>query len=201
MSTDPRLFAPATERNRHVILPVLQRVLPASGTVLEIGSGSGEHAVFFAAQLPGLVWQPSDRDPAALASIRAWVGHAGAANVREPLALDLGAEDWPFTGVDALVCINVIHYSPWASTLGLLAGAARLLPPGGVLYCYGPYRRGGRHTAPSNEAFDAWLKSRDPRFGVRDLEAVEDEAVARGLRLDEVVDMPANNFSLVFRRA
>ncbi len=200
MSNDLRLFAPATERNRHVILPVLQRVLPASGTVLEIGSGSGEHAVFFAAQLPRIVWQPSDKDPAALASIRSWVAHTGAANVAEPLALELAAADWPLARADALVCINVIHYSPWTSTLGLLAGAARLLPPGGVLYCYGPYRRGGRHTAPSNEEFDTWLKRRDPRFGVRDLELLEIEAAARGFRLDEVVDMPANNFTLVFRR-
>ena len=200
MNADRRQFAPATERNRHVILPVLQRVLPPAGTVLEIGSGTGEHAVFFARALPTLNWQPSEADAAALSSIRAWIDHAGASNVAPPLVLDATAALWPVERADALVCINVIHYSPWTSTPALLAGAARVLPPGGVLYCYGPYRRGGRHTAPSNEEFDMWLKSRDPRFGVRDLESVAAAAAACGLALDEVVDMPANNLSLVFRR-
>lgn len=200
MTPDLRQFAPATERNRNFILQVLQRVLPPAGTVLEIGSGTGEHAVFFAAALRTLQWQPSEADVAALASIRAWIDHAGADNVAEPVKLDVTVPDWPVSRADALVCINVIHYSPWSSTPALFAGAARALPPGGVLYCYGPYRRGGRHTAPSNEQFDAWLKHRDPRFGVRDIEAVEAAAAACGLRLDEVVEMPANNLSVVFRR-
>ncbi|MCK9259000.1 MAG: class I SAM-dependent methyltransferase [Azoarcus sp.] len=200
MEFDPRQFAPAIERNRHLILPILQRVLPSVGTVLEIGSGTGEHAVYFAQALSGLNWQPSDTNPSALASIAAWIEHAGARNVAAPLALDVRAPEWPLARVDALVCINVIHYSPWASTPALLAGAARVLPADGIVYLYGPYRRAGRHTAPSNEAFDAWLKCRDPDFGVRDIEAVEAEAAACGLRLDEVIAMPANNFSLVLRR-
>lgn len=201
MSIDERQFAPATERNRHHILPILQRVLPETGTVLEIGSGSGEHAVCFAPALPGLSWQPSDAQAEALISIRAWIEHAGTHNVAMPLLLDVNTAQWPLTRADAIVCINVVHYSPWESTPALLAGAARMLPPRGVLYCYGPYRRNGRHTSPSNEAFDAWLQDRDPRFGVRDLEAVEAEATACGLHLDEVIAMPANNFSLVFRRS
>lgn len=200
MTPDRRQFAPATARNRDFILAILRRVLPPRGTVLEIGSGTGEHAVYFAAQLAHLAWQPSDRDADALASIRAWIAHSGLPNLREPLALDVTATPWPLTEADAVVAINVLHYSPWESTPALLAGAACVLPAGGVLYCYGAYRRGGRHTAPSNAAFDAWLKDIDPRFGVRDLEAVEAEAAAHGLRLDEVVAMPANNFSLIFTR-
>ncbi|QDF99133.1 SAM-dependent methyltransferase [Azoarcus sp. DD4] len=197
---DARQFAPATARNREFILDVLRRVLPAAGTVLEIGSGSGEHAVYFGAALPALTWLPSEGNAAALDSIRAWIAHAGVANVAAPLLLDATAPSWPLARADALVAINVIHYSPWETTPALLAGAARLLPPGGVFYCYGPYRRHGAHTAPSNESFDQWLKERDPRFGVRDLEVVEAEAQACGLCLDEVIEMPANNFSLVFRR-
>lgn len=200
MSPDLRQFAPATERNRHFILPILQRVLPPAGTVLEIGSGSGQHAVFFAAALSQLQWQPSDADAVALASIRAWSAHAGTLNVAAPLLLDVDRAPWPLAQADALVAINVLHYAPWATTPALFAGAARVLPRGGVLYGYGPFRRGGRHTAPSNAEFDAWLKERDPRFGVRDLEGVEAEAAACGLLLDELIPMPANNFSLVFRR-
>lgn len=198
---DARQFAPATLRNRDFILAVLQRVLPAQGTVLEIGSGGGEHAVYFAAALPGLSWQPSEADAAGLASIRAWIAHSGVSNVAAPVVLDATAADWPLASADAVLAINVLHYSPWETTPALLAGVARLLPPGGVLYCYGPYRREGAHTAPSNVEFDAWLKARDPRFGVRDLEAVAEVAATHGLLLEEVVDMPANNFSLVFRRA
>lgn len=199
-AADARQYAPATARNRDFILPILQRVLPPTGLVLEIGAGSGEHALHFAAALPGLRWQPSDADPAALASIEAWRVRAGTVNLLPPVALDVAAAPWPLAQADALVCINVIHFSPWASTPALFAGAARVLPVGGVLYCYGPYRREGRHTAPSNEEFDGWLKARDPRFGVRDLEAVEAAAQACGLRLEEILPMPANNFSLVFRR-
>jgi cyclopropane fatty-acyl-phospholipid synthase-like methyltransferase len=200
MSVDQRQFAPATERNREFILPILQRVLPSSGTVLEIGSGTGEHTAFFATKLTSLNWQPSEMDPAALASIRAWRAHVGTPNIAEPVLLDVNAAQWSIQRADAMVCINVIHYSPWSSTQALFAGAARLLPTDGVVYCYGAYKRGGEHTAPSNEAFDAWLRNRDPRFGVRDLEAVEEVAAAQGLRLEEVIAMPSNNFSLVFRR-
>lgn len=200
MESDLRQFAPATERNREHILSILQRVLPTSGTVLEIGSGSGEHAVYFAQALNTLEWQPSDATPAALASIQGWIDHHGAGNVLAPLTLDIRAPQWPLQQADAVVCINVIHYSPWESTPALFAGAARILPVGGTLYLYGPYRREGRHTAPSNEAFDNWLKGIDPTFGVRDLEAVEAEAAACGLDLEEVISMPANNLSLVLKR-
>jgi SAM-dependent methyltransferase len=200
MSIGQRQFAPATARNREYILPVLQRVLPANGTVLEIGSGTGEHAVYFASKLPGLSWQPSEMYDAALSSIQAWVAYADLPNLSPPLALDVIEANWPITCADALVCINVIHYSPWTSTQALFAGAARVLSPSAVIYCYGAYKRGGEHTAPSNIEFDAWLKSRDPSFGVRDLKAVEAEANVNGFNLEEVIDMPANNFSLVFRR-
>ncbi|ANQ86856.1 hypothetical protein dqs_3839 [Azoarcus olearius] len=198
---DARQHAPATLRNRDFILPILQRLLPAQGLVLEIAAGSGEHACYFAAQLPGCRWQPTDMDEAALASIEAWRSAAALPNLLPARALDVAAADWPVALADALVCINMIHYSPWDSTPALFAGAARVLAPGGVVYCYGPYMRDGRHTAPSNESFDDWLKARDPRFGVRDLAEVEAAAAAHGLRLDEVIEMPANNFSLVFRRA
>lgn len=200
MSLDMRSFAPSTESNRDFILAVLQRLLPAEGTVLEIGAGSGEHAVYFARHFAGLTWQPSEMDQTALASIQAWIAHAGVANVAPPIRLDVTDAVWPVEQADAIVCINVIHYSPWPSTRALFEGAARLLPTEGLLYCYGPYMRGNRHTAPSNEQFDAWLKSRNPAFGVRNLEDVQGEAEAQQLHLDEVIEMPANNLSLVFRK-
>jgi SAM-dependent methyltransferase len=201
MTRDPRLFAPATRRNRDAILAVLQRALPPAGLVLELASGSGEHVVHFAAHLPGLVFQPSDPDPAARASIDAWIAAAGVGNVRAALALDAAAPAWPVPRADAVLSINMIHIAPWAAAEGLVAGAARLLGPGGVLYLYGPYRRGGGHTAPSNAAFDADLRARNPEWGVRDLEAVAALAEAAGFGAPEIVPMPANNFSLVFRRS
>lgn len=200
---DPRLRSPSTARNREPILAVLQRVLPPRAKVLEIASGSGEHAVFLARAMPGLIWQPSDPDPAARASIAAWIEREGLGNVLPPRAVDVREASWdvekdaPF---DAMIAINMIHISPWEATLGLLAGAARLLRGGGLLYTYGPYTREGRHTAPSNEAFDASLKARDPSWGVRDVAEVEREAHGQGLMLGESVEMPANNFSLVFTR-
>ena len=200
---EKRSFSPSTARNREPILKVLQRVLPAEAKVLELASGTGEHAAFFARAMSGWRWQPSDPETEARASIAAWIEAEGADNVLAPAAIDVCADAWgvedeaPF---DALVCINMIHISPWQATLGLMAGAARLLRAGGVLYTYGAYKRGGVHTAPSNDTFDAWLKQRDARFGVRDVEAVERAANARGLRLDEIVEMPANNLSLVFLR-
>jgi len=200
---DLRLRSPSTARNREPILAVLQRVLPADARVLEIASGSGEHAVFVARALPGLTWQPSDPDPEARASIVAWIEGEGLANVLPPLAIDVRAPGWGVEDeapYDAIVAINMIHISPWEATLGLLAGAARLLRSGGVLYTYGPYMRDGRHTAPSNEAFDASLKARDPSWGVRDVRDIEREANLQGLALREIVEMPANNLSLVFAR-
>lgn len=194
-----RQSSPSAARNREPILAVLRRVLPAEARVLELASGTGEHAAYFAAASPGWRWQPSDPDAAARASIAAW--REGLGNVEAPVQIDASAAAWGVEGpFDAMVAINMIHISPWTATLGLMAGAGRLLAPGGVLFTYGAYKRGGAHTAASNEQFDAWLKARDPEFGVRDLEAVEAAATAQGLRLEEVVEMPANNFSLVFRR-
>jgi SAM-dependent methyltransferase len=195
---DRRLQAPAAARNRDAILAVLRDHLPGRGLVLELASGSGEHAVHFAAQLPELVFQPSDPDAAARASIDVWA--AGAANLRPALALDATAAAWPITAADAVLCINMIHISPWRAAEGLVAGAARILSPDGVLFLYGPYKRGGVHTAPSNLAFDADLRARNPEWGVRDLEAVAALATAAGFAAPTIVPMPANNLSLIFRR-
>jgi cyclopropane fatty-acyl-phospholipid synthase-like methyltransferase len=200
---DARQASPSTARNREPILAVLERVVPPGARVLEVASGAGEHAVFLAAALSGVTWQPSDPDPKARASIVAWIEAEGLPNVLPPLDIDVTASAWADpagAAFDALVCINMIHISPWEATLGLMRGAGRTLREGGVLCTYGPYRRDGRHTAPSNEAFDAWLKQRDSRYGVRDLAEVQREAGAQGLALREVVEMPANNFVLVFER-
>lgn len=199
-SPDQRLFAPAVARNREPILAVLRRVLPESGLVLELASGTGEHAAFFAAAFPHLDWQPSDPDPRARASIAAFRSAEGGTNLRPPLALDGAALSWPLERAAAVVCINMIHIAPWAAAEGLMAGAARLLPAGGPLFLYGPFKEAGRHTAPSNEAFDADLRARDPRWGVRDLGEVVALAAAHGLRHEETVAMPANNRSVIFRR-
>ncbi|MBB5462203.1 DUF938 domain-containing protein [Paraburkholderia sp. Cpub6] len=198
--TDSRQHSPSAERNREPILAVLREALPASGRVLEIASGTGEHAICFAGALPGLDWQPSDADEEARESIAAWTAHAGLANVRAPLALDVHQPDWGVDALDAVVCINMIHISPWSAAQALFDGAGRRLVDGGVLYLYGPYRRGGAHTAPSNAAFDQWLKSRDPEWGVRDMEAVVALGDTAGLTCERVVAMPANNFSLVFTK-
>lgn len=191
-----RKHAPATLRNREAIRAVLREILPPAGLVLEVASGSGEHIAYFAEHFPALAWQPSDPEPAARASIAEWC--AGLANVRAPLALDAAVPDWPVAEAAALLCINMVHISPWAATLGLMAGAARLLPPGAPLYLYGPFTRENVPTAPSNQAFDANLRARDPRWGLRALEAVT--AAATGFTLDRVVEMPANNLSVVYRR-
>nr|WP_042674469.1 DUF938 domain-containing protein [Methylobacterium sp. B34] len=195
------LTAPAVARNRDAILAVLREILPDSGTVLEIASGSGEHAVHVAAALPGLDWLPSDPEPAARRSIAAHALRAGLANIRPPLALDAAAAAWPVARVDGIVCINMIHIAPWAATEGLMAGAGRALSAGGVLFLYGPFREADRPFAESNAAFDASLRARDSAWGVRDLDAVSAEAARHGLTLVRRVAMPANNLSLIFRRA
>ena len=192
--------APAAARNRQPILDVLQPHLPIKGLVLEIASGTGEHVVHYAAARPGLVFQPSDPDAGARASIDDWVQTLGLDNVRPALEIDVTRAIWPVERADAVLCCNMIHIAPWEAAIGLVTGAARLLPPGGLLFTYGPYRRGGRHTAPSNEAFDADLKRRNPAWGVRDLEAVTELAHRQGFSGLEIVEMPANNLSLLFKR-
>lgn len=192
-------FAPATERNRDAILAVLRDELPPSGRVLEVASGSGEHAVHFATALPALDWQPSDPDPAALASIEAWRAEAGLANLLPAIKLDAAAQ-WPVEKADAVICINMVHISPWAATIGLMQGAGKVLPPGGLLYLYGPYFREGIVTAPSNLAFDASLRARDAAWGLRRVEDVIAIADEEGLDFQRLVEMPANNLSLLFRR-
>jgi len=192
--------APAAARNRQPILDVLQPRLPAKGLVLEIASGTGEHIVHYAAARPDLTFQPSDPDAGARASVDDWVRTLGLGNVRPALEVDVTKAAWPIERADAVLCCNMIHIAPWEAATGLIAGAARLLPPGGLLFTYGPYRRGGRHTAPSNEAFDADLKRRNPAWGVRDLEAVTELAHEQGFSGPEIVEMPANNLSLLFKR-
>jgi hypothetical protein len=199
-SFDNALAAPAVARNRDPILAVLREVLTAPGTVLEIASGSGEHAIHFAAALPHLVWQPTDPDARARRSIAAHAARAQLPNLLPPLELDAAAAVWPVTRSDAVVSINMIHIAPWSAAEGLMAGTARLLAPGAPLYLYGPYRLQGQHTAPSNAAFDENLRARDPAWGVRDLDAVAALAARHGLALQRTVAMPANNLSIIFRR-
>ena len=198
---DRRRFSESTARNRGPILSVLERVLAKNSEVLEIASGSGEHAAFVARAMPGVLWQPSDPAPHSRASVAAWVAHEKLANVLPPLAIDVRADDWGVEKTfDAIIAINMIHIAPWEATPGLFRGARQLLKPGGVLFLYGPFKRHGAHTAPSNEAFDQWLKQRDPAFGVRDLGDVVRVAEDNGLALRETVEMPANNLSVVFER-
>jgi SAM-dependent methyltransferase len=197
-TTDARRHAPAAQRNAEPIRSVLERVLPAGGVVLEIASGTGQHAVHMARALPGITWQPSDVDADALASIAAHVADAALPNLRPPVRLDVDEQPWPIAPVDAVVCINLLHVAPWSAALALLRGAVGVLSAGGILYTYGPYRFQGRFTAPSNEAFDASLRAHDPSWGVRDLSDLEAAAARVGLSLREVVPMPANNHSLIF---
>ena len=199
LSSDARRYAPSAARNRDPIQRVLSRHLPARGLVLEVASGSGEHIVHFAQSGgPGLEFQPSDPDPAARASIDDWVKATGLSTVRPALSLDAVSDTWPIERADMVIAINMVHISPWAATVGLVSGAARVLPPDGKLFLYGPYRRGGQHTAPSNEAFDLDLRARNPAWGVRDLEAVAELAETHGFGPPQVEPMPANNFVLVF---
>jgi hypothetical protein len=196
---DARRSSASTARNRQPILEVVRRVLPERGLVLEIASGAGEHAVFFASYLPELTFQPSDRDPGAVASVAAWAGDFALANVLPPLLFDV-RDPWPVSHADAVVAINMIHIAPWEACEALFAGASQILPAGAPVVTYGPYKVGGAHTAPSNEAFDATLRARDPSWGVRDVESVEAAAAAHGFLPIERVSMPANNLSLIFRR-
>jgi len=192
--------APAVARNRAPILDVLRRFLPPAGFVLEIASGTGEHAVAFSRALVGITWQPTDPNEDARASIAAWAAR-GPPNVLPPMALDAADPDsWGVARADAIVAINMIHIAPWAATQGLMRGAARLLPQSGILFLYGPYREAGVPTAESNEAFDATLRARDPAWGLRDLDQVVAEANSQGLDLAARIAMPANNLSVVFRR-
>lgn len=198
--SETALASPSVARNRDPILEVIRRVLPRTGMVLEIASGTGEHAVHFAAALSHLTWQPTDQDEQALRSIAAHRAASGLTNLLAPLRLDAATSDWPVERADAVVAINMIHISPWRATQGLMAGAGRILPPGGVLYLYGAYRENGAHTAPSNEAFDQDLRSRNSEWGIRDLEEVVELAGNHGLEFVERIPMPTNNLSVVFQR-
>jgi hypothetical protein len=193
--------SPSTVRNRHYILEVLKPRLPPTGFVLEIAAGAGEHAVYNAAAFPHLQWQPTDEDPDSLASIAAWRAHAALPNLLAPLQLDASdPASWPVDKADIIININMIHIAPWKATQGLMTGAGRLLPSGGVLFMYGPYIEPGIETTPSNLAFDLNLKSRNPAWGVRRLDEVAALAARHSLELSERIVMPANNLSLFFRK-
>ena len=197
---DGKWFIPAADRNKGPIVDVLARVLPTRGVVLEIASGTGQHVIHFATALSGLTWQPSDPDVELRESIALRVGEEQLPNVRPPVDLDVIRLPWPLQTADAVVCINLVHVAPWSATLALFEGAKALLATQQVLFLYGPYRRFGQHTSKSNEQFDSDLRAHDPQWGLRDLEAVSEAAAARGFVLAEVVAMPANNFSLIFKR-
>ena len=195
-----RRSAPAAVRNREPIAEVLRGWLPESGLVLEIASGTGEHAVFFAEHFPGLTWQPTDLHPEAIASITAWGEAAALPTLLAPLTLDASASSWPVEHADALLSINMVHISPWASTLGLLDGAARILPAGGPLILYGPWITAEAETAPSNLDFDRELRARDPEWGLRSVEDFAAAGTDRGLKLEQTRAMPANNRMLLLRK-
>ncbi len=215
MPQDPRQQAPATDRNRDPILAVLQRILPPTGTVLEIASGTGQHAIYFAPRLAPRIWMPSEPTPQGRASILAWAEAEPAENLYPPLALDVCETRWPvederlaasagsatLPAINAIVAINMVHIAPWAACLSLLAGANRVLSPGGILYLYGPYRRQDHPTAPSNETFDEMLRSQNPAWGLRDLETVVAAASAQAFQLQEIIEMPANNLSVIFQKS
>jgi hypothetical protein len=201
-SLDLRRYAPATERNREPILAILRQVLPATGTILEISSGTGEHCVFMAPQLAPRHWLPSDPNPDARSSIGAWQQSAPCDNIYPPIDLDASSSEWLVSSkepITAIVNINMIHIAPRSAYLGLFAGASRILPIGGILYLYGPFKQAGVHTAPSNAAFDESLRSQNPEWGVRDLEEITVVAHSHNLELQQVYPMPANNLSVVFK--
>jgi hypothetical protein len=210
-SIDVRRYAPATERNREPILAILRQVLPPTGTILEISSGTGEHAIFMAPALAPRRWLPSDPNPDARASIMAWQHSTPCDRLYPPIDLDASSSPWLVEVSDelpnddgapivAIVNINMIHIAPPSAYLGLIAGARRVLPVGGILYLYGPFKQGGVHTAPSNAAFDQSLRSQNPQWGVRDLEEIITVAESHNLTLQQVYPMPANNPSVVFTR-
>lgn len=201
---DAKRYAVATQRNREPILEVLQKVLPSEGNILEIASGTGEHAVFFASQLQGCQWYTSDRDALLRDSIIAWSEECPTDNLHPPLDIDASSQPWSIEtaaiSIDAIVNINMIHIAPFSACEGLMAGAGRILPRDGILYLYGPYKREGKHTSASNEAFDKSLRDRDFRWGVRQLEDVIAVAKEANLALQEVIAMPANNLSVIFTK-
>ncbi len=196
---DIRMSSPSAARNRGPILEAISALLPETGLVLEIASGTGEHVAHFAASRPDLVWQPSDPEPDRRASIDAWT--SGLPNVRPACLLDATSANWPISHADAVLCINMVHISPWSATEGLFSGASRLLPPGGMLVLYGAYRRQHRPMEPGNAAFDADLRRRNPKWGLRTVEAVTTLAQSRGFRAPAIVTMPSDNLTLLFRRA
>jgi SAM-dependent methyltransferase len=198
-TSDPKLYHAHVARNREPILAVLKRFLPARALVLEVASGSGEHAAFFAKALPSVSWLPTDIDAKALASIAAFRAEAGVPNLLAPVRLDVTAPSWPVKRLDAIICNNMTHISPWAASEGLMAGAARTLRAGGMLFLYGPYKIDGRHTARSNQEFDAYLRSQNPEWAIRDLGEMRALAGRHGLTLIETVAMPANNLTVIFR--
>lgn len=205
---DGRKYAPATQRNREPILEVLLQVLPPTGTVLEVASGTGEHAVYFAPRLTPRRWLPTEQNPLLRASIKAWAEEYPSDNLYPPLELDASMPSWtvekdaaPDLPIVAIVNINMIHISPWSTCLGLMAGAGRILPPGGILYLYGPFKQNGEHTAPSNADFDESLRAQDPAWGVRNLQDVIAAATRENMNLKATYQMPANNLSVVFERS
>jgi Protein of unknown function (DUF938) len=197
---EAKKIAPAAARNRDAIAEVLATFLPETGSVLEIASGSGEHIAHFARQWPGLTWQPSDPDADARRSIDAWCADVRTGNVRSALAIDVFGEVWPLDHVDAILCINMIHIAPWAATLGLIRGASQRLAKSSVLYLYGPFLEMGVELAPSNAAFDASLKARNPEWGLRNVADVAEAGREQGFDLETRIAMPANNLSLIFRK-
>lgn len=207
MSPDDRQYAPATDRNRDPILTVLQQVLPPQGTILEIASGTGQHAIHFAPALAPRLWQPSEPTPQGRASIRAWAAANPIETLRAPIDLDVCAPLWPVElethtpAITAIVAINLIHIAPWAACLGLLAGANCILPIGGILYLYGPYKQKSVDLAPGNEMFDASLRSQNSAWGLRDLDTVIEAATIENLTLKTIIEMPTNNLSVVFEKS
>ncbi len=201
---DNRQYAPATQRNREVILDILLQVLPSQATVLEIASGTGEHSIYFAPNLKPRQWIPTDPNPMAIASITDWQKHQPSDNLAPPLQIDVTATDWHQRlinqDIKAIVNINMIHIAPWQACVGLMTGARELLPVNGILYLYGPFKQNGKHTSESNIEFDASLRYQNPEWGVREIEEVIAIAASQNLALKEIKPMPANNLSVIFER-